>query len=274
MLTMRRMAVATVAGAVVAIGAASLAAGALPPPPTIGLRVTHARDANGQTVVSVWMTTNSGGRVAPTASPPLVFARRGNVTCPASPTFVAGGDMQVLYGGVSDFVVLRYQPVVRIPTTRTGALTVCGYLQSFGGQESGPVVTLTTARAEISVAPPRRRLAHPYGTGPWRSCPADRRDQLLRILSSTRLSGGCVAATRLADTWVNTMFRTMSPTVQPAYYNAVVPPVVHWTSFPYVHLHRTVACEATSAKGLPYFHTYTDIIVDCGLAAFRFTPGR
>lgn len=262
---------AVIGGMLLALGfpAAGLAA------PAISLRATQAHDSSDESIVSIWMTTNEGSPAGGEVQPPLVFTKPGIVACPSSPTFTAAADTQELYGSARPGPgPAHYQPVVRIPTTRAEKLTVCGYLLTAPEPEGPPVTVAASARTTIAVAPPKGRSRIAVDTGPWRSCAEDRPDQLLRILANRHLTGGCTAATRLANGWVNTLFRTTSSFVLPAYDEAFVPPLVHWTSFPDYTLHRTLMCSATSAKGLPYFTSYTDIIVNCGLAAFRFTPGR
>jgi len=275
---------AMLAGALVTGGIASTAVAAttntaLPPLPYIHLRVTQAHNSAGNSVVSVWMSTNAGRELdTPTGDgEPLVFTQPWHSACQATPQYpLPGGKTQLVYSGKSNHVFTTWQPVVSFPTSHAQHLTVCGYLVSPSDTEF-PFSVVATARTEVAVFPPRGRTTLPFNQGPWRRCYANRANQLLSVLANARISNGCATATTIANTWIaqwrgsgaerdnwgDDWGTPTGPLLTLTY------PQVKWTAVPVSSLHRTLMCQETAVT--PHYQL-SDLIVNCGLASFRFAP--
>ena len=267
---------AVLAGALVTAGVMSAAVAATTSTtPYINLRVTQARDSGGHTVVSVWMSTNAGRQLPiPTGGgEPLVFTQPGDTACQADPRRpLPGGRTQLVYSGVSNNVFVTWQPAVSFPTSHAQQLTVCAYFINIP-DSSFPFAVVTTAQASTVVPAPRRRSTLPFNQGPWRMCSAIRANQLLRVQAYARLGNGCQNATTIASTWIAQWRESFEerdnwgsgwlPSSNLTY------PQVKWTSVPVKSLHRTLMCQETAVT--PHYQL-SDLIVNCGLATFRFAP--
>lgn len=276
MASLRRVSgTAALAAAVLASSAALATASTAP---YIHVRITQARDAYGRTIASVHLSTNGG---KPGATPytqvgyPLVFVQPWHTACRADPRHpLPGGTTQIVYLPTrnSDGAIVRWQTVVTIPTTRAQQITLCGYLVT-EQSDAWPFAVLVTARVSVAIAPPRTRNPLPVNQGPWRSCTANRKDQVVRLLANRGVSNGCAAATTIAKAWVsqwhaNNEQWSMWGNILISY------PSNAWTATPVPALHRTPACRATTAPATvdPSSDSLKDEVVNCGLAVFRFAP--
>ncbi len=243
--------------------------------PYIHLRVTQARDSSGRTIASVWLDTNGG---KPGASPyttvtyPLVYTQPWHTTCQPDPRKpVPGGKTQLIYLPTvsNEGVIVHWQPVVRIPTTRAQQLTVCGYLVTRGDSSAQPFAVSSRTSLSIAVQPPGGRNPMPVNQGPWRSCAIHNAPQVVRILANRGLANGCPTAAAIANTYVN-QWHSNWEQGQVWDNHAMSYPAVKWTSTPVYPLHRTLACQQTA---VPPASDFQQEIVNCGLAAFKFNPG-
>ena len=275
---------AMLAGALVTAGVVSAAVAATTnttlPAPYINLRVTQAHNAAGNTVVSAWISTNAGRALnTPTGdAEPLVFTQPWHTACQADPRRpLPGGRTQLVYSGVSNNVFVTWQATVSFPTNHAQQLTLCAYLVSPPHPEFQFSV-VATARTSVAVRPPRGRTTLPFNQGPWRTCSANRANQLLRVQAYARLANGCHNATTIANTWIaqwrasfderdnwsNDWLTSAGSPLQNLTY-----PSVKWTAVPVTSLHRTLMCQETAVT--PHY-LLSDLIVNCGLATFRFAP--
>ena len=239
------------------------------PTPYIHLRVTQARDSSGRTIASVWLDTNAG--TSGVEEWPLVYTQPWHTTCQADPRMpLPGGKTPVIYLPTFNAgnQIVRLQHVVRIPTTRAQQVTLCGYLVPIYAPPSPFVVSAQTT-LPVAIQPPRGRNPLPLNQGPWRSCAANRKVQVVRLLANRNLASGCAKATTIAHTWIAQWHQNHDQWDMwengPPYY----PSVVH-TYSPMPTLHRTLSCQAT--KVLP-IGDFQPEVVNCGLASFKFDPG-
>lgn len=270
---------ALAAGGIASAAVASTATATLPPAPYIHLRVTQSHNSAGNTVVSVWLSTN-GGRALNTPTGdgwPLVFTQPWHSACQASPRYpLPGGKTQLVYSSKRTVYLNIWQPVVSFTTGHAQQLTVCGYVITAPLPET-PFSVVATTRTSVAVLPPRGRSTLAFNQGPWRGCAADRADQLLGILANSRVSGGCTTATTIANTWV-AQWRAFNderinwgqwwgtPTGPPIF---LTYPQVKWSAVPVASLHRTLMCQESAVD--PHSGD-SELIVNCGLATFRFAP--
>ncbi len=280
----RRWMPALLAGALVTGGVASAAAAAttnamLPPLPYVHLRVTQQHNSAGNSVVSVWMSTNAGRELdTPTGGAlPLVFTQPWHSACQASPLYpLPGGKTQLVYSGKNNNVFTTWQPAVSFPTNHAQQLTVCAYLVNVPDPEF-PFSVVATARTSVAVLPPRGRSTIPFNQGPWRTCYANRADQLLSVLANARISNGCATATTIANTWIAQWRGSVDErdncgswwgtSTGPLLF--LTYPQAKWTAVPVSSLHRTLMCQESAVN--PH-NPESDLIVNCGLATFRFAP--
>ena len=148
---------ALAAGGTASAAVASTATATLPPAPYIHLRVTQSHNSAGNTVVSVWLSTNGGRALnTPTGSYgwPLVFTQPWHSACQASPRYpLPGGKTQLVYSSKRTVYLNIWQPVVSFTTGHAQQLTVCGYVITAPLPET-PFSVVATTRTSVACCPP------------------------------------------------------------------------------------------------------------------------